>query len=937
MIRLSFVSRCLVPFWCVFAFGQSTLVPHVTHPQGPFITEINLVNTSDLASEFTLKPFDAAGMPLQEIDGILEAGENRWVLQTDLLPQESSHFIVEGNLEIRLAYRTKQGSRMATVSVPGETSNGWQMAQEPGFIHAFAVVNDGLSETDIVIRHLDGDGRLLQEASPPGLAAIPPLNKRLFVLDSLFASVPDSFFQVQANEPLGLTALKFQQREDQLHVTDGEPGAQSHNNLIFGLSQLPPEQRALVSDFQTALTRFRTLDLEAFQTQYSSQKDYLGKLPYDPTDAASLDLISQTYPLSPAQWDSYKENGFVVADNLRFDSFFEGFKNVYQRHLPVYVSADAILDALHLSFDRMLLDLETHVLLPRLEAMLVTLEAGLNSVDDYGDGPSLDTAKSDLSFWVCAARALLDGDKIPCDGAGEIQVSAFLDHIEEGAIGREVSLFGRTTKIDFSQFTPRGHYTRSQELERYFQAMMWIQRIGMAFSEDSRHGTAAWLLSKILKDSGAIKDWHVIEQVLRVVMGTSDSLNPLGLLALAENTGMTQTGDFQDPTQYRQFVQTALASGAGLQRINSAILAADPTREDSFTPIPPAFFLMGQRFVLDSHVFTNVVFDRVRNPARFLPDPLDVWFVLGNRAALPLLEDQLNQHHYQSNLAAMDWLVGQYDPGFWNENLYHSWLNGLRILHKDTTGDAFPSVMQTETWDRRMLQAQMGSWAHLRHDTILYAKASYSFITCEYPAGWVDPYPEFYEALDNFAEQALLRFEPLGVFEVFQDLDTVGEGETHFSGLGLKTYLTNFRNIMASLKAMAETQIANQDHSEEQLQFLNQMILFGCGDEDIGGWYKDLLYQFHLGNAEAFDPTIADIHTDAERGRILHVGVGHPNLMVLSVQNECGIQSYAGPVFSYHQLVAPSRMNDDQWKAMQLNETSTYESTRPDWVKDFVK
>jgi hypothetical protein len=32
---------------------------------------------------------------------------------------------------------------------------------------------------------------------------------------------------------------------------------------------------------------------------------------------------------------------------------------------------------------------------------------------------------------------------------------------------------------DYSQYVPRGHYTRSENLQRYFKAMMWYGRIGM--------------------------------------------------------------------------------------------------------------------------------------------------------------------------------------------------------------------------------------------------------------------------------------------------------------------------------------------------------------------------------------------------------------------------------------------------------------------------
>ena len=40
----------------------------------------------------------------------------------------------------------------------------------------------------------------------------------------------------------------------------------------------------------------------------------------------------------------------------------------------------------------------------------------------------------------------------------------------------------------------------------------------------------------------------------------------------------------------------------------------------------------------------------------------------------------------------------------------------------------------------KTLTTQLASWTHLRHDTLLYVKQSYSARTaCVYPAGYVEP------------------------------------------------------------------------------------------------------------------------------------------------------------------------------------------------------
>jgi hypothetical protein len=452
--------------------------------------------------------------------------------------------------------------------------------------------------------------------------------------------------------------------------------------------------------------------------------------------------------------------------------------------------------------------------------------------------------------------------------------------------------------------------------------MMWVQRIGMRFTESPRHALIAFLLSRGLEDSTAMAEWNLIDGAVAVLVGSSDSLNPRGLVELATEAGMQSAADFLDGDAYGRFVDIALRSGAGLQHINSMLLLSNPTYEDGFTLIPPAFQVMGQRFIVDSFVFTNVVYDRV--PDRYLPSPLDAWFVLGNRGTVPLLEPEIRRYEYQSNLAALDWIVAGYPDSFWTGNLYNLWLSALKTLHADTTSAAYPSVMRTLSWDRRMLNAQLASWAHLRHDTILYAKPSYAGVTCDYPDGWVDPYPEFYDKLVQYAEQAIPLLDSAGVFD---------------TPIGTKvvSYLERLRDHSRILAGIARTELAGQALTADQLLFVKSLVVDqGICGPDYTGWYMDLIYDCEDNNAELFDPTIADVHTDPNSGNVLHVGVGLPNLMLLSVKNDCGVKAYVGPVLSYHELVEPGlhRMTDEEWKNRL---ESGEEQPRPAWTAPFVR
>lgn len=715
-----------------------------------------------------------------------------------------------------------------------------------------------------------------------------------------------------------------------------EAGDAPYCELDFDKSKLSAEDRRTLDEFAGAMDRFRNMEVAEFINEYGPAKSYSGGIDYDPNSAEYLAQISELVQLSEGQQAAFDSLGFVVLQDRKYDSFFQGFKNIYFSDLPVYISADSLLDALHLSFDRILMDLEENALFDSLDAMLLKMEDGISGLWALSGGEDISQEIDDAAVWVCVARSLLAGERVPCARCVGASTQMFLDRIEAGEILR-APIFGVLTKEDYSQFKVRGHYTRSEKLSRYFKAMMWVQRISFDFVHFKRHAVDAYLLTRLLYDNDATEDFAMIDETVKALVGVSDSLNAPGMEQLIALAGLQSAADLLSDEGFADFSRIAIESGAGIQRINSMILASNPTEAEGFTPIPPRFFMMGQRFIVDSYVFTNVVFDRVSNPDRFLPSPLDTWFVLGNRATLPLLEDEIGFYNYQANLAALDWVVDGYEEGFWTDNIYNMWLSALKVLDDDTTGADYPGAMRTVQWDRRMLNTQLASWAHLRHDTLLYAKQSYTGEGCDYPDGWVDPYPEFFEKLAALADVALTRLEPLGVFEIYGEWNEETMEEP-FSGWRVRLFYEKLREYSTLLADIARAELAGEYLTAAQVEFLNQLVYEdgGSGMPLYTGWYTQLLYNYGDDNCETFDPTIADIHTDTNFRQILHVGTGYANLMLMTVNNECGIRAYIGPVLSYHERIEGdmNRLTDEDWKeSLQAGD----ESGRPSWTADFIQ
>lgn len=57
----------------------------------------------------------------------------------------------------------------------------------------------------------------------------------------------------------------------------------------------------------------------------------------------------------------------------------------------------------------------------------------------------------------------------------------------------------------------------------------------------------------------------------------------------------------------------------------------------------------------------------------------------------------------------------------WTSSLYSRWLYTLTPLLTQK-GEGWPAFMQTAQWSAKSLETFAGSYAELKHDTVLYAK-----------------------------------------------------------------------------------------------------------------------------------------------------------------------------------------------------------------------
>ncbi len=743
----------------------------------------------------------------------------------------------------------------------------------------------------------------------------------------------------------------------------------------------------------------------------ASTAQYVPELTWDPTTAqfwTNFDStnvfymqygnwnppISYNFQLTPQERAIFMTNGFVVSQRLGSPTFGDAYYRIFNADLPEFITADSVLHAWHRSYQSMLSEIEELTLATLLEQVLTNMSAQLPATwQQYGSGPLRDSIL-DADYFLTVARSLWAGKEVAnalnVEGQPQ-QVADTLAAITNLVI-TDFPLFGAARNVDFSQFKIRGHYEASPRLGRYFQTMMWCGRIDLRLAtfepnkeDDIRQLGAAVVMQYLLAQSGQFTNWSMLDAITLLFVGQTDSMTFAQLDDLLASANIQSPADVPDLLTLTNLQTRLLTGELGIQNIHSSVLYSP------FSPaqvkLPRSFTLTGQKFVPDSWVFSQVVFDRVLWYAddprtifgkviRRKPSCLDVAFaVLDNRQAVPEIVRQINDTNgvpfrdglpYQHNLLAARNTLQSQDPAAWTNSIYTAWLDALRSLSVPTTDPNYPEAMRTRAWAMKTLETQLASWTELRHDTLLYVKESYTEpVLCGYPAGFVEPIPGFWLNMQQLAHVTAGALSQLPLSGQVTVSNHTGFGTATFDLAAVRAqeveFLNTFAGQMATLQDMAERELAQQPFTAEETQLLKDVVersIDYVGVRTWSGWYPALYYSNELNQLEGgpypwpggatqapdcdvWDALVADVHTDlpdeitGDPGAVIHDAVGNVNMMLIAVDNGADHAVYAGPVFSHYEFEVPgvSRLSDPDWKTMLQ---SNQKPPSPEWTHSYL-
>ncbi|MCR4585120.1 MAG: DUF3160 domain-containing protein [Lachnospiraceae bacterium] len=591
------------------------------------------------------------------------------------------------------------------------------------------------------------------------------------------------------------------------------------------------------------------------------------------------------------------KNNFAV-DASNYDSeFWEIYESNRYIQFPNFVTVDSMMHTYHLYFGHLMRCTEREYLSDTLKTLSRDmLERTKKQYDELKGTDWEAAALRNLEFFYIGTALLDPSVSMPVNDAVFKSIAEQeLDRIEAAA---SVEICGLTKGYeDYSQYKLRGYYENDETLQSYFRAMMWYGRIPFA-TDDEDMVKSAILMSVAVAENSA--DWEEIYAVTSFFAGASDDPGYIEIAAVLNDI----YGDIPG-------TETLTADDEKLATVMSTLETMAPPAinsipvEDGDDPVIKSFRFMGQRFTIDAAIMQRLVYDAVKENAegdrRMLPDTLDAAAALGSERAYELLEEQGDTEYerYKENMMLAKTHFDNDDPVLWNASLYAGWMNTLRPLLVPK-GEGYPSFMTNEKWTDKTLETFAGSYAELKHDTILYSK--------QVMAEMGGP-----EELDGIDERGYVEPEPVVYSRLINLTANTIKGLDSFGMLSeeCRTELERLQEMAEKLLVISEKELKNELPDDEEYEFIKD---YGGNIEHF--WIeanKDINDQGLGYGYQAPAAVVADIATDPN-GAILEVGTGMAEAVYVVFPIDGVLHIGRGSVFSFYQFVSGERLTDSEWR-----------------------
>lgn len=686
----------------------------------------------------------------------------------------------------------------------------------------------------------------------------------------------------------------FSENEDYYDQNSGYWGGKRNEELSYReeyYNSIKPEIIAYTDEQRAFVNRVRQREDELRKRNFKSGNED------DKVNVANI--VNPALLKEPDQrlWDYLGLHGFAIVPAQHQQLFHVYEQNDYHE-FPAFVTTDLYLQLYHLYFDCMLREVEQEKLMPLLkefceEGQKVFARRWQREKENEDAVFNTDGAAEWIVTYFKVANALLEeqAPKGDADALGEYErvmkstnaTSEFLEYTD--------------VPFEYSLFRPRGHYTRNDNLKRYFRTMMWLQTVPLRSDNPFDMLKANILAVEICDDLDnprLCSLYKKLTEPMNYLMGMPDDVSIEQVNKIISDIGTCEI----DP--------------------NELGVKVDEIAEKQ-TRIRPKFLrtgrnkvrLMPQRYQPDAEVLQEMVDYDSNTTKREVPKGLDVFAAMGVSAAEKILLDELNEpdrwSKYTSNLKRMKKRMNEIK---WEENAATQWMSALKtIIDKPQHA---PYFMLSPEWDKKSLNAMLGSWSELKHDAILYAKQPMG-AECggagppdPIVKGYVEPNVKFWQkAIDLLKEnQKILRTHNL----LTEKIATANERLTEEAEFLLAISKKELRGEVLKDVEYDELEYIGAKFENMSLELLRD------SEHELWDWEA-------IQGPDRKVALVADVYTaNADNNpnkSILYEAVGDADEIYVVVEIGGYLWLTRGAVFSYREFqrsIDDQRLNDEEWQ-----------------------
>lgn len=653
-------------------------------------------------------------------------------------------------------------------------------------------------------------------------------------------------------------------------------------------------------------------------------------------DLSNIDNIDRFPGFTKDQKKMLAENGFVVLPSNDSRMYYVYDSNEYLA-VPNFITSDSVLHLYHQFYNKSLMYVESNYLYDYLDHLTrQMLDNSIKLMDALEDQDLKLLQEKNIVYFLVARMLMLN----TWDLNVEVREDLLRIAKEEYQLIEQSGGYIKSPLLDFdmdySQFTIRGHYTRSDELGRFFRTMMWFGIAPLPFANDEGNIIYENILQSLLMSYTTFLDtdfisnaelWNNIYQPTEQYVGVSDDINVFTMNGLRLNV----FGDNEDPNilNDKEFYDKLIEEVGKLPepRIQGKLVTVS-------TPTNKQFRYMGQRYILDSFIMQNLVEPYLRP----LPSALDTMGVLGSEYAEELLFNYYKPHEdwpkYEEKYFELKDTIAGYGVDIWGENLYNGWLWTIKEnLTEYDKASGMPYFMTNDAWRAKSLNASLASYTELKHDTVLYGKQS----TAEMGGGIEYEQAKYHYVEPNVYLYSKLLYLTEHTMQVLRERDMLS---TNLEDAAIK-----YQELLQLLIDCSIKELRNEKLTDEEYY---KLLYYGGKMEDISNAFVYVLMD-EDGEMELdiSDMLVTDVASST--GYYLSLGTGNFDYIYVVVPVEDKLYLSRGSVYSSYEFISDSRLTDEEWwelngiKLMRGEYGDYPEYTGPsdklpkqaDWIKAF--